>query len=170
MNAQHVIWQGLYYRTMEHLIVQQHDTGYQIQGHIIGETKGHPLDMHYMILTDTAWTTQRVSVTVETEPVFVLDLHEEAFAACIDVDISMSPFTNTLTINRTKLPVGGSTDNTVLYVDIENRLHKPVRQRYTRVDHDWYRYENLESGFVSMVQCDENGFIIHYPGIWERIY
>lgn len=170
MEKQQYIWQGLYYRTMEHISVEKNNTGYLIRGQIVGETQGKPLNLWYGISTDSNWITQLVSVSIDSDPVFELTVMKEDFNTYTDVDISMTPFTNTLTINRTKLAIGESTENMVLYIDIENRSHRPVRQRYTRVDADWYRYENLESGFLSMIKIDADGIVIHYPGIWERIY
>ncbi len=170
MERQQYVWQGFYYRTMEFVSVEAVGTGYLIKGSIAGETNSKPLDMRYQIKTDTCWATQQVSVWIDSDPIYTLAISKSNLGECTDVDISMSPFTNTLTINREKLPIGASAENTVRYIDIENRQHKPVRQRYTRVDADWYRYENLESGFVSMVRVDADGIVIHYPGIWERIY
>ncbi|MFC3197842.1 putative glycolipid-binding domain-containing protein [Parapedobacter deserti] len=168
--AKQYVWQGLYYRTMEYLSVEQLASGWWMHGKIVGETSGKPMNMRYNISTDADWVTQQVSVWVDGDPVVELTVPNKDFGECKDVDISMTPFTNTLTINRTKLTVGEVTENTVLYIDVENRLRKPVRQRYSRVDADWYRYENLESGFVSMIKTDADGIVIHYPGIFERVY
>ncbi|HET9430860.1 MAG TPA: hypothetical protein VFO70_06775, partial [Chitinophagaceae bacterium] len=34
----------------------------------------------------------------------------------------------------------------------------------------FYKYENLESGFNSIIQTDPTGYVIDYPGIWEMVY
>ncbi len=66
---------------------------------------------------------------------------------CTDVDISITPFTNTLAINRLKLAPAGSEIINVLYIDLEMRGIKPVQQQYTHLGPGHYRYTSMDSGY-----------------------
>ena len=91
------------------------------------------------------------------------------FSCCTDIDISITPFTNTLPINRLHLPAGSSKEDTVLYINLPACECKPVKQRYTNLGNNIYKYENLATGFISNIEVDEDGYVVNYPGIWYRI-
>jgi len=92
------------------------------------------------------------------------------FNECADIDISLTPFTNTLPINRLNLSEGSSKEINVIYIDLPKAQCKPVKQRYTNLGNGFYKYENLDSGFTSSIEVDENGYVINYPGIWHRVF
>ena len=51
---------------------------------------------------------------------------------CTDVDLSCTPFTNTLPIRRLRIEVGDAADLLVARIDHETLEVRPERQRYTR--------------------------------------
>lgn len=93
---------------------------------------------------------------------------------CIDIDISATPFTNTIPIKRLSLKTGESKEIKVVYVDVYNFSLRPVNQRYTclesKIDGYKYRYENIDSGFMAEFWVDIEGFVIDYPDLFKRIY
>ncbi len=93
---------------------------------------------------------------------------------CIDVDISATPFTNTLPIRRLGLSAGQSAELLVAYVAVPELVLKPVRQRYTCIELNeqggLYKYEGLASGFSAELQVDADGLVLDYPGIWRRVW
>lgn len=92
---------------------------------------------------------------------------------CIDIDISVTPFTNTIPIRRLSLKAGESREIKVVYIDIYNFSLRPVNQRYTclesNADGYKYRYENLNNGFMEEFFIDKDGFVIDYPNLFKRI-
>jgi hypothetical protein len=44
-----------------------------------------------------------------------------------------------------------------------------LQQRYTRLAERRYRYESLESGFAAILDVDEDGLVLTYEGLWERV-
>jgi uncharacterized protein len=93
---------------------------------------------------------------------------------CIDVDISATPFTNTLPIRRLGLEPGESEVLAVTYIRIPESLVGPERQRYgcleARVDGGLYRFEALPSGFAAELPVDADGLVIDYPGLFRRAW
>jgi len=102
------------------------------------------------------------------EPVPALD-------GCIDVDISATPFTNTLPIRRLGLKPGEAANLKVAYLAIPEMRVEPARQRYTCLERDdqggLYRYESLDgefAGFTADLPVDAGGLVLDYPGLFRR--
>ncbi|TCS85062.1 hypothetical protein EDD80_11545 [Anseongella ginsenosidimutans] len=92
----------------------------------------------------------------------------ELFKGCIDIDISLTPFTNTLLIRRLDLSLGEASEIQVLYLDILNGETKPVRQKYTRMSPAQYLYENVPNNFEALITVDSDGLVIDYPELFKR--
>lgn len=86
---------------------------------------------------------------------------------CTDIDFAASPSTNTLALNRLRLPIGGSAEIRVVYFVFPDVVPLAVRQRYTRLADRRYRFEGLHNGFEREFEVDERGWVSHYPGGWE---
>jgi uncharacterized protein len=86
-----------------------------------------------------------------------------------DVDLSITPFTNSLPIRRLKLRIGESAEIATAYVAFPQLMLSLDSQRYTRVAVDRYRYESLDSDFVREITVDCNGLVVTYPGLFQRI-
>ena len=93
---------------------------------------------------------------------------------CLDVDISATPFTNTLPIRRLGLRGGESAEVVVAYVALPEFELKAARQRYTCLERVkegvLYRYESLSSGFTAELAVDADGLVVDYPGIFRRVW
>jgi hypothetical protein len=89
------------------------------------------------------------------------------FKGCIEIDIMLSPFTNTLPLKRLKLKPGESQRISVLYFDVLKFEVRRVEQIYTRLTEDQYKYENTENDFSALIKFDAFGLVISYPGLFE---
>ena len=87
---------------------------------------------------------------------------------CDDVDLALTPATNTLPIKRLKLPVGGSESVVAAWIKFPELTIEPLSQRYTRIGKNTYRYES-NTGFSAEIVVDDLGLVTTYPGGWERI-
>ncbi len=92
---------------------------------------------------------------------------------CIDIDLAVTPFTNTLPIRRLNLDPGESREIVVAYIAAPALRVNRSRQRYTRLkpleDLNRYRYEGLDSGFQTLITVDHDGLVIDYPGLFKRV-
>jgi hypothetical protein len=88
----------------------------------------------------------------------------------------VTPFTNTLPIQRLKLKQNEAQEISVVYVSVPDLGLSKFDQRYTCISEGKaggiYKYESLNSGFTSELKIDEDGMVIDYPGIfklaWKR--
>lgn len=92
------------------------------------------------------------------------------FADCREVDLNLTPFTNTIPIRRLYPAVNTAVDITVMYFDLLAWTIKPVPQRYAYQGLNKYFFESFDTGFTSTITVDDHGIVIDYPCLWRRIY
>jgi hypothetical protein len=176
-----ILWQQLIDQGLEHLILHS-DGQIEAEGLVVGMLKDAAYRIRYQIICDSNWNVERVSAInlldakefalTRSEEEWLDDEHRpiESLRGCTDVDIMVTPFTNTLPIKRLNLATGEFKDIFVVYVRIPDLSLSKLDQRYTRLSEDVYRYENMSSGFTADLKVDENGLVIDYPGIFKMVW
>lgn len=88
-------------------------------------------------------------------------------AGCDEVDLSATPFCNTLAM----LLLKGSGEMTALYVDLPSMQVQPSRQRYQSFADNRWRFFDLGAaeGFEADIDVDESGFVLRYEGLFEAV-
>ena len=90
------------------------------------------------------------------------------------MDISETPFTNTLAIRRLGLAPGGSAEITVAYFDGADLQPWPEPQCYTRLETGdgggTYRFVSLDGGYTANLPVDLDGLVLDYPGLFRRSF
>ncbi|MDA8198116.1 MAG: putative glycolipid-binding domain-containing protein [Thermaerobacter sp.] len=100
---------------------------------------------------------------------WVNDHHEPTLDGLDDVDLGVTPATNTLPIRRLGLAVGQSTSMTAAWVRFPALTVTPLAQRYTRQARDRYVYQSLASGYQALLTVDADGVVQSYEGVWRRV-
>lgn len=171
---------------LEHLRLVQSDEGNVVDSVVLGISEGLPFRVWYTIRANQDWQVRECTLRLlgGESPLIRLqtdgaghwcdgaDVSLSELDGCVDVDISVTPFTNTLPIRRLSLDPGQSADLLVVYIAVPEMEVGPASQRYTCLERDadggLYRYESLSSGFTRDLRVDANGLVIDYPGIWKR--
>lgn len=78
------------------------------------------------------------------------------------IDISLTPFTNTLVINNMKENNLHKKKVPMLFIDCENNEIKICHQLY-KINGNEVHYENIETNYINTLQINANGFIVNYP-------
>jgi uncharacterized protein len=94
--------------------------------------------------------------------------HRTELDGCIDIDLPITPFTNTLPIRRLPLHVGHAADIDVVYVDVETLELRRESQRYARLDTHHWAFTQLSSGWSQEFDVDEHGLVLDYPTRFRR--
>jgi len=147
-----------------------------------------PFRARYKIQCDRTWKTREVILELLEEPGARLEFLADgqghwktkkgdplpSLNGCIDVDISATPFTNTLVIQRTSLKPGDSLELSVAYVSVPAMQCEAKRQRYTCLEANGqgarYGFEDLSSKFRADIQFDSDGLVTDYPGLFRRVW
>jgi hypothetical protein len=87
----------------------------------------------------------------------------------LDIDLSASPFTNTLPIRRLDLAIGQSAEILTAFVRFPELTVERDEQRYTRLSEQSYRYQAVDGSFERTITVDPDGFVVSYPGLFERV-
>ena len=183
-----VMWAPWEAPGLEHLRLVTSDDGVLANGLVIGLEAGRPFRIGYEVRCDGRWRVREVRAAAPDLERPVLELLADGeghwkrgggesmpeLDGCIDVDISATPFTNTLPIRRLGLEPGESEELAVTYIRIPESLVGPERQRYgcleAQTDGGLYRFEALPSGFTAELPVDAEGLVIDYPGLFRRAW
>ena len=177
-----VVWKNLLLDGRDYCALWHTAEGWLLRGTVIGVLKDQrPMMTNYEIYCDENWLTHRVqiertigndvkslSLSVESRGVWRSsgqELHE--IRGCDDVDLAVTPATNTLPIRRLNLQVGRSESVIAAWVKFPDLVVQPLSQRYTRLTKDTFRYES-NTGFSAEIVVDGLGLVTSYPGGWER--
>ena len=108
-----VRWEGWEGRSLEHLALQEEADGITAESVILGRAGGQPFAASYRISCDSGWRTREVAIgLIGSSRQLLLTADGEgrwragagadlpALRGAVDVDITATPFTNTLPIRR----------------------------------------------------------------------
>jgi hypothetical protein len=177
-----ILWTGREYYSLENCLVNIKATGSVISSTIIGNYEDKIYKVEYKIETNKNWETTFVELNCQhdnqTQSIklegdgkgnWMKDGKEAIqFKGCLDVDIPLTPFTNTLPIRRLKLSLKQSQEIRVIYCDLLKQQIYPVDQRYTCLTDSEYHYENVPNDFEATIQVDESGLVVDYPSLFVR--
>jgi hypothetical protein len=139
--------------------------GTEANGAFIRVFRDAPIRVDYIVRCDVEWHTRYVEVRCGRRHIALDTLPP----GCIDVDIMAVTFTNTLPINRLRLPIGEWREISAAFVAVPELEVRVARQRYTRLGPNEYRYEGLETNFTSVLTVDDDGIVIDYPQLSRRV-
>jgi uncharacterized protein len=177
-----ILWTGREYYSLENCLVSTTANGSEITSTIIGHYEKKIYHVDYRIKTNRNWETvffeinarhnnQTQSIRLEGDGRghWMNEGKEDSrFRGCLDIDIPLTPFTNTLPINRVHLAIGQTHEIRVIYLDLLAQQFRPVQQKYTRLSSLQYQYENVPNDFEAKIQVDESGLVVDYPSLFVR--
>jgi uncharacterized protein len=183
MSERHFSWSPWSGPGHEHLVLVESDRGLTARGTVEGMSpEGRPFSLRYRVRVDAGWRTRDVELEVlgqgswlrlmsDGAGLWVDDRGQVApgVDGCIDVDISVTPFTNTLPIRRLGLAPDSSEEVEVLYLEVPALTVRRSRQRYTCLGPRLYLFESLESDFRAELRVDGEGLVLDYPGLFRRL-
>lgn len=182
-----VIWQSLEYPGYEYCHLSSHDDGWQLKGTSVLVLDDNPVQVSYQVLCNHLWQTRTVNVVqqvgVDEQAMRIIvdkrhrwwvenkTLHKEIkeLRGCIDIDLGITPATNSLPIRRVPLAIGQSIKLKAAWLRIPEFKFEPLVQKYTRLDEHRYRYESGHGDFTADLEVDSVGLVTYYPENWKRI-
>ena len=177
-----LLWKGREYYSLENCLVDDTTDGLMVQSTIVGYYEEKIYRVEYIIKTNKLYETTYLEVRCwhnDTIQQFKFNGDGkgnwksegktlEKFTGCIDVDIPLTPFTNTLPIKRLNLSKDQTEEIKVIYCDLLEESITPVRQKYTCISNTCYHYENVPNDFEATIKVDNSGFVIDYPALFIR--
>jgi hypothetical protein len=181
--VQQIVWRALAWPGAEHVSLREGPEGLEAEGVAVAFDEGSPMRVHYRLVCDREARTRELDVS---QPADGLRLAlrgdgqgrwaDEAgrplpeLDGCIDVDVAITPLTNTLPVRRLGLRPGEARDLRVVYVEVPGLRVRPATQRYRRrsdgAGTTAYLYESGD--FSAELTFDARGFVVTYGELWAR--
>ena len=168
---------------LQHLVLREGAEEILAEAVVVGDEEGARFGARFRIACDASWRVRRAEVeTIGGGPSIVLTAdgvghwRDGAGAprpdldGAIDVDLPMTPFTNTLPIRRLNLRAGEAADLRMVYIVMPQGSVTISPQRYLCLEpRRRYRYESLDSDFVREIDVDADGLVVTYPDLFRRV-
>ena len=176
-------WRGVEEWLAEHVQVDFGDDGVIASGVQLG-VEPEPYLVEYRLDVPSAWITRRLDVeasgagwrrrltlehdgrggwTANGEPVPEVD-------GALDCDLAFSPLTNLMPVRRSALHGrAGSEDFVMAWVSVPDLRVHASPQRYEHVRPGVVRYVALDGDFTAELELDEDGLVVRYPRLAERV-
>jgi hypothetical protein len=178
-----VLWRRLDEPAFDHCRLVEFAEGYALEGTVLTVLDGQPARIHYGVFCGHDWLTRHAHAAVvqgtvarqiqfrrdEENRWWRDDVHVPALDGVLDIDLSITPATNTLPLRRLTLGVGASEDTDAAWVRFPELSLERLPQRYTRESDRHYRYESGGGAFKARLEVDSEGVVVRYGDLWERI-
>lgn len=171
---------------LEALTVERREGALAVQGNLILVLDDRVSEVDYRLTYGVDWGFVRGTVrSAEGSATRTLELVRREggewlvdgtprpdLAGCVDLDLMVTPFTNTPPLWRLDPAPGGACPLRVAWVRFPELTVSGVRQEYVRLDAGdpprRFLYRNLETGFEDALEVDEQRLVVAY-GPWRRI-
>lgn len=181
------VWRRIGLRGLEHLTLQQVIGGYRVDSVLSVEVELGGVICEYHFDLDEHWRTKTFNITQNqaaedramrvdriSDSEWTVDgLPRPELSGCLDIDITVSPFTNTLAIHQLNLAPNEAKEMTAVYVQVPQMQVISSRQRYQRLDPAEpprrFLYSGLDTGFIQEITVDEHGLVESYPRFAETV-
>ena len=170
--------------SLEQCALSKDEKNWQIKGTLISIVEGNkPIKAEYSVICDLRWQTREADLSIATSEgsprsmKIIVDLSQRWWVqgrehgelrGCFDLDIGLSPSTNTLPIRRLNLPIGNAAEISVAWLDLPTFKIQLASQKYSRTGEQAYRYENIKTGLSADLDVDELGLVTSYGNVWAR--
>jgi len=188
-EGRHIVWQSLASPGLEHVRIRSEGDQLVAHGRTVRVLGGILEDLRWRVECDPAWRTRAVRALIKDRlhPLLCAECDGQGrwivqagevrgrLAGCVDVDLAVTPFTNTLPIRRLEpWRVGEEVRVRVAVADPLEGAFLPVRQSYTlearRGDVRIFGYRNLDTGYEAELSVDPSGFVIDYANEFRRAW
>ncbi len=182
-NAKALLWEYRENKSIEYLIVNTQTDSFILEGTVIMLLEQLPTKIMYRLQCNKQWQTKHIdirqeragktsqlSLKVNDEQVWHKNNSKKSFATGLfDVDLEISPATNTLPIRRLGLNVGTSQKLNAVWVRFPSLRLELLQQKYTRLSNNCYKYETYSPRYEAQLEVDNDGLVTSYDNLWHRI-
>lgn len=181
-----VLWRRRDTVSLERCRITRVNDSHAIVGTVITVADGRPFQVGYLVQCGLDWVTRQVHVsTAGAAGGRSLDLARDAsgrwtrggsnpaelteLAGLADIDLQITPSTNTLPIRRLGLSVGEKRGTDAVWIRFPELSVQRLTQEYERLAEHQYRYSSNGGRFSAELEVNDRGIVTRYGEIWERV-
>lgn len=179
-DGRSVRWRALEGDGLEHLTVRAQANGLRAEATVVGERDGSRFGASYRIDCDADFTVRSFDVVTTDGRGLAMTRRDgawhdgergllQAFDGCVDIDLSATPFTNTLPIRRLAWEIGQQRRIAMLFVPFDSFEPFVTEQVYTCLAPRLFRFETADGSFTAELPVDEDGLVMDYPCLFQRL-
>ncbi len=176
-------WQDWDAKGMEHLVLREGAREIVAESVVAGSADDSVFALRYRIRCDKSWRVRRAEIALVGSDRKIEIAGDgngnwsdasgkrlSKLGGAIDIDLSATPFTNTLPIRRLKLRAAQAAEIVTVYILVPSLTLTTDPQRYTCIEPlKRYRYESIDSDFTRDIEVDRRGLVVVYPGLFSRL-
>ncbi|MGD8191505.1 putative glycolipid-binding domain-containing protein [Brevibacillus ginsengisoli] len=184
MLPMEIVWRPSTGTGYEHLKIREKNNQILVDSIVIGRLDEDQLfRLKYDLVLDQNWVTREVTMCMLGEDRFLRLTSDgngiwrdekgevvSELSGCVDIDLSCTPFTNTLPIRRLSFDLSQQREIKVVYISARDLVYKQVKQKYTLLDSgensSVYQYQS--GNFQENITVDSNGIVLDYPNLFFR--
>ncbi|MEA3319554.1 MAG: putative glycolipid-binding domain-containing protein [Bacillota bacterium] len=180
-----VVWKNEELNGCEYLKIEKKAENLVVQSTVIyvDEKKTNAHTLNYYVELDEHWLTKRFSINVDK--INSLELHTDgdgnwfntdgesidSLKGATDIDISATPFSNSLPINRINWSIYQIENFHMVYISFPSLEAKKVPQSYQYIRKEgelrYFKYRCYD--YETIICVDTNGLVVNYPNTFSRI-
>jgi uncharacterized protein len=176
-----VLWQDVETGALDRCRMEAGPQGLRLSGTVLTPAHGTPLDVRYLVEAGPDGRTRRVELALDDGAVWRVLLADGAghwrweggpelaeVAGSLDVDLTVTPATNTLPIRRlAQLETGQAADLQMAWVQFPGLEVIASAQRYQRLAAD--RWHFTTGDFHAELLVDPDGLVLDYGGLFRSL-
>jgi hypothetical protein len=176
-----VLWQGVETGALDRCRLEAGPDGLRLSGTVLTAEFGTPLAVRYLVEAGPDGLTRRVELELDGGAVSRVLVADGAgrwwweggaelaeVAGALDVDLTVTPATNTLPIRRlADLAVGQAAELGMAWVQFPHLSVIPSAQRYERLAADRWRFSSGD--FSAELVVDPDGLVLEYSGLFRSL-
>lgn len=180
-----IVWKNEEQFGCEHLSIIKEEKNFLAKGTIIyvegDESNAHIVE--YKVELDANWFTKKLTIIVDEHNSLTLMSDGmgswferdgqaiDKLKGAIDIDISATPFSNSLPINRMDWVLNQEEQFEMVYILIPSLKVKKVPQSYKYIKNNgnlrYFTYRCYD--YETTICVDEYGLVMNYPNVFRRI-
>ena len=179
-DVRSVLWHGIDPFSTELCHLARRDRGWDVQGVVLADLTDGGTEVRYLLRVDELWRSRRLRVEMSGAHSGTLDLMSDGHGAwtvdgeaataldgCIDMDLGISPSTNTLPIRRMDPPYERPVAIHAAWVRFPELTVEADAQSYERMPANRWRFR--AGDFEADLEVDDDGLVVRYGDLWARI-
>ena len=191
MEQAFILWRRVDTHGHDACRLTQTESGWRLQGGAVFVEDGETGSVQYDVRHSRDWLTETASISGWVGPREIqIQIERRAdggwvmngdpvpkVMGAMDIDLGLTPATNTTAIRRLKLEQGQKAQSLAAWLDPTDWQLKPLEQTYFRsptvaaapaaaAAADTYEYASPAHGFSAILSVNDSGLVTSYPGIW----
>jgi uncharacterized protein len=160
---------------LEHLELTEQPGGITARSTVIGSFNDRDFGASYEMHLDSGWVFRSLRLDRSDGKSLTLESDgsggwsRPGFERCVDIDIGVTPFTNTLPIHRTRFAPNVPQHFHMAWIPLDTLEPFVDEQIYTMRDKTHFHYAAADGSFEADLTVDADGLVLDYPGLYRRI-